>query len=116
MMTSAPSASCTSTARSGQRKWRAPSRWDRKVTPSSAISTSPGPARSRPLARSPRLNTWKPPESVRIGPGHEPVEAAEPRDALVPGAQEQVVGVREEDPDAQRLEVARLEGLHRPRR
>ena len=113
-MTSAPSASCTSIARSGERKWREPSRCERNVTPSSAISTRPGPARSRPSARSPRLNTWKPPESVRSAPAprHEPVEAAEAADALVPGAEEQVVGVGEEDPRAERLEIARLERLH----
>ena len=40
----------------------------------------PGPARSRPAARSPRLKTWKPPESVSIapGPGHEAVQPAQP--------------------------------------
>ena len=63
---------------------------------------------------SPRLKTWKPPESVRTAPPqrHEPVQPAEPLDPLVPGAEEQVVGVREDDAGAERLEVARLERLH----
>ena len=57
MAMSLPSASWISIARSGVSRWLEPSRWLAKVTPSS--STRP---------RWARLKTWKPPESVRIGP------------------------------------------------
>ena len=43
--------------RSGVSRCSLPSRWERKVTPSSSMR------RSRA-----RLHTWKPPESVKIGP------------------------------------------------
>ncbi len=43
MITSAPSASWTSVARSGERNCLEPSRWERKVTPSSRMVTMPGP-------------------------------------------------------------------------
>ena len=51
------------------------------------------------LRSAPRLNTWKPPESVRIGrvPAHEAVQAAVLRDHLEPGPQPQVEGVAEDD-------------------
>ena len=68
------SASSTPMAISGERKRREPSRWERKVTPSSEMATSPGPGRGTAppawerSARSPREKTWKPPESVRMGP------------------------------------------------
>ena len=57
-------------------------------------------------------NTWKPPESVRIGavPAHEPVQAAERGDPLRAGAEVQVVGVAEHD---LRAEVAQLGRQHR---
>ena len=42
---------------SGPMKIRRPSMWEEKVTPSSVIFRSPA-----------RENTWKPPESVSIGP------------------------------------------------
>src|SRR6266511_2966892 len=48
----------------------------------------------------------------RAAPGHEAVEPAQAAHPLVPGAKEQMVGVPEDDPDAERLEVARLERLH----
>src|SRR6266511_2150478 len=74
----------------------------------------PGPrpvAPRRPLAEAEDL------EPAGVGeegaaPRHEAVEAAEAAHALVPGAEEQVVGVCEHDPRAERLEVARLERLH----
>ena len=42
---------------SGERKWLEPSMWLWKVTPSSVIFRRPA-----------REKTWKPPESVRMGP------------------------------------------------
>ncbi len=56
MIRSAPSATWTSTAFSGERKCRAPSRCDWNSTPSSLI-----------FLRRARLKTWKPPLSVRMG-------------------------------------------------
>src|SRR2546427_3426926 len=56
-MMSAPSARWTSIASSGERKWDAPSIGDRNSTPSSVIRRSFA-----------RLQTWKPPESVRSAP------------------------------------------------
>ncbi len=53
---SAPSASWTSIACSGVKRWIDPSRWLRNVTPPSSTTR-----------RSPSETTWKPPESVRIG-------------------------------------------------
>ena len=58
MAMSAPKRRWISTARSGVSAWRVPSMWERKVTPSSSISRRPASDM-----------TWKPPESVRIGPG-----------------------------------------------
>ena len=58
-----------------------------KVTPSSSTRR-----------RWPRLKTWKPPESVRIGPS-QPMNRCRPpeaRDPLVAGAQGEVVGVGED--------------------
>jgi outer membrane protein assembly factor BamD len=55
--TSEPSASWTPIAISGVNRWTDPSRWLRNVTPSSSTTR-----------RSPSETTWKPPESVRIGP------------------------------------------------
>ena len=71
---SLPSAACTAIARSGVKRWALPSMCDRNVTPSSSI-----------LRRAARLNTWKPPESVRIGPvpGHEAVQPALAGDQLL---------------------------------
>ena len=56
---SEPRARCTAMDSSGPMKTLAPSTGEAKVTPSSLI-----------LRMAPRLNTWKPPESVRIGPFH----------------------------------------------
>ena len=55
---SASRARWISTQRSGVSWWRLPSMCDLKVTPSSAMSRI-----------SARDITWKPPESVRMGPG-----------------------------------------------
>ena len=57
MTMSEPSSRCTAMDASGPRNTIEPSTGERKRTPSSVI-----------LRRSPRLNTWKPPESVRMGP------------------------------------------------
>ena len=59
--------------------------------------------------------TWKPPESVRIGrlPSGEAVQAAEIADQFVAGAEPEVVGVAEDDLRAEQLEFGRVEGLHR---
>ena len=61
---------------------------------------------------------WKPPESVRMGrvPAHEAVEPAEAAHGLGAGAQQQVVGVAEDDLDAERVEVGGGEPGHRPAR
>ena len=53
---SGPSAICTPMECSGVNRCVVPSRWLLKVTPPSSITRS-----------SPRLTTWKPPESVRMG-------------------------------------------------
>jgi hypothetical protein len=55
---SEPSSVWISTARSGVSSTRAPSRWERKVTPLSST-----------LRSSESDMTWKPPESVRIACG-----------------------------------------------
>src|SRR6266567_8646443 len=57
---SAPRPIWASIALSGLKKCDEPSRWERKVTPSSLI-----------LRRSFRLKTWNPPESVKIACGHD---------------------------------------------
>ena len=59
MTISEPISICTCMETSGERNFLEPSIWERKVTPSSVI-----------LRRSPRLNTWKPPLSVRMAPSH----------------------------------------------
>ncbi len=56
IITSAPSAICTSIECSGEKKCLLPSRCDRNSTPSGDIFRS--------LLR---LKTWKPPESVSMG-------------------------------------------------
>ena len=58
MTTSESSAVCTCMEISGLRNTASPFTGDRKRTPS-----------SESLRNSARLNTWNPPESVRIGPG-----------------------------------------------
>ena len=114
-MTSAPRSSWTRMEVSGERKWREPSRWLRKVTPSSAMRTS------ELAALLPRALEAVDLEAARVGehgpaPGHEAVEPAQPPDPLVARAEVQVVGVPEDDPRAQLDEVPRREGLHAPRR
>ena len=59
MMMSAPSCSCARITVSGVKKCRDPSICERNSTPSSVT-----------LRFSARLNTWNPPESVRMGPCH----------------------------------------------
>ena len=54
--TSDPSERCTAIERSGSRKTFEPSMGERNSTPASVM-----------IRRAPRLNTWKPPESVRMG-------------------------------------------------
>ncbi len=58
-MMSEPIARCASTTDSGVNRWRLPSMWLWKRTPSSII-----------LRRAASEKTWKPPLSVRIGPSH----------------------------------------------
>ena len=86
---------------SGPMKIRRPSRWEAKVTPSSVIFRRPA-----------RENTWKPPESVRMGPSqsHELVQAAHLPHHVVAGTQVQVVGVGQLDLAAQLLQI---EGVRR---
>ena len=60
-----------SIARSGVSRWVEPSRCDVKVTPSSSTRR-----------RSARLKTWKPPESVRIGPSQAMNRCSPPRRAI----------------------------------
>ena len=75
-------------ASSGVNTWREPSYTELNSTPSSRMRRVPS-----------RLNTWKPPESVRIGPSqpHEAVQAAVRGDDLGPRAEVQVIGVAEDD-------------------
>ena len=93
---SEPSRAWMSVARSGVSRCRVPSRCDWNSAPSSVMTR-----------RCARLNTWKPPLSVRIGrvPADEAVQAAAPRDQLVAGPQEQVIGVAEDDLGAGLLEI-----------
>ena len=79
--------------------WREPSVWARKVTPSSW------------MVRSWASDiTWKPPESVRMGPGQfmNVCRAAEAGDAVCAGADHQMIGVAEHD-----LGPARPHGIDR---
>ena len=74
---------------------------DWNFTPSSVI-----------LRSAPRLNTWKPPESVRMGPS-QPMKRCSPPCAAItssPGPQPQVEGVAEHD---LRADLAQLRGRHR---
>ena len=77
-MMSLPSAVCTSTTDSGVNMCASPFKCDRNNTPASVTLRSPL-----------RLNTWKPPESVRIAPRpvHEAVQPTESLDRLVPRPQ-----------------------------
>ena len=78
-----------------------PSIGDRNSTPASVIDR-----------REPRLNTWNPPESVRIGrlPVHEAMQTAERFDGFGPRSQHQVERVGDDDP---RPEAVELLGHHR---
>ena len=73
---------------SGDRNSLLPSIGEANLTPSSVI-----------LRIAPSENTWKPPESVRIGPvpAHEAVQAAELVEHLGARAQPQVEGIAEDD-------------------
>ena len=103
MAMSERSASCMSMESSGVSRTSLPSIGERKRTPSSLS-----------VRRLLRLNTWKPPESVRIGraPVHEAVQAAVRCDHLRPRAQQQMEGVAEDDLRAQLLELLGRHGLH----
>ena len=72
---SEPSSICTSMARSGVSSTMAPSRCERKVTPSSVI-----------LRSGASDITWKPPESVRIGYGQR-MKACSPPSAATRSAE-----------------------------
>ena len=71
---SEPSSRCTSIARSGDSSSLAPSIWERKVTACSVT-----------LRRSDSDITWKPPESVSIGP-FQPVNFCKPPSAAIRSA------------------------------
>ncbi len=71
---SEPSSRCTSIERSGDNSTMAPSMWDRKVT-----------AFSLTLRSSDSDITWKPPESVRIGP-FQPMNVCRPPSAAIRSA------------------------------
>ena len=98
---SEPSASCTSIESSGVRRTALPSMGERNCTPSSVI-----------LRRLSRLNTWKPPESVRIGRCQcmKPCRPPCARMISLPGPQHQVKGVAEHDVRAEPFELL---GRHR---
>ena len=101
---SEPSAAWISMLSSGVSSIGVPSRWFWKRTPSSVILRS--------LASD---QTWKPPESVRIG-WFQPVNRCRPprsRDQVVARAQPQVVGVAEDDLGAELLELLRVQRLDR---
>ena len=82
-MMSAPSSCCTRMLTSGVNRCRSPLRNDLKVTPSSSTwairsrsgatmsdAASPAVSMARTfLNPTPWLITWKPPESVNVGPG-----------------------------------------------
>ena len=105
---STPSACWISTTSSGVSRCSVPpSRWERKRTPS-----------SRMVRRAARLHTWKPPESVRMGPSHAMKRCRPPssRDQGVTGPEEQVVGVGEDDLGPDLPEVRRGEALDRAQR
>ena len=75
-MMSAPRSSWLAMALSGVKRCRLPSICERKVTPSGSS-----------LRICARLNTWKPPESVSMGPGQPMKLCSPPKSAIkrVPG-------------------------------
>ena len=62
------------------------------------------------LRSSLRLNTWKPPESVRMARGHDMNRCRPPKraDQFVPGPQKQVIGVGEQDADVEVVQQVAL--------
>ncbi len=90
---------------SGDRKQRSPLTGDWNSTPCSLIVRS-----------LPRLKTWNPPESVRIGPvpAHEAVQAPVRLDHVDPGPQPKVEGIRQDDLRTDLLELGRAHRLDRP--
>ena len=101
---SEPSACWTPTASSGVNRWSDPSRWLRNATPSSSTTR-----------RSPSETTWKPPESVRIGPSQSMNRCSPPSRSMRswPGPQVQVVGVGQDDRRAGVADVVRRQRLDR---
>ena len=87
-MMSLPKASWTSTVEAGVNLCVSPFRCDWKVTPSSVILRRSGEAEDLEAAGI---------GEDGAGPGHESVQAAELADQFVAGAEEQVVGVAEDD-------------------
>ncbi len=89
---------------SGDRKHLSPFTGDRNSTPPPVI-----------LRNSPRLNTWKPPESVRIGPSQPMnlMQSAMRRDHFQPWTQPQMEGVAEHDVRADVFQLLRRHRLHR---
>jgi hypothetical protein len=83
-----PSSRWISIERSGVSRWRDPSRWLAKVTPSSVILRSVRQAHHLIAAAV---------GQDRAVPVHEPVQAAQPRHAFRAGAQHQVIGVAQDD-------------------
>ena len=106
MAMSERSARCTSIESSGVSRTSEPSSGERKRTPSSVI-----------LRSLRRLNTWKPPESVRIGllPVHEAMQPAVRGDDLRSGPQHQMERVAEDDLRAEALRAPRASSPSRCR-
>ena len=91
--------------RLGDRNRSEPSTWERNSTPSSAI-----------FRRLARLQTWKPPlvREDRTVPRHESMEPAELAHDVVTGAEEEVIGVGEDDPGARRSQLVGVEAFTVP--
>ena len=98
---SEPSAAWISMLSSGVSSIFEPSRWFWKRTPSSVILRS--------FASD---QTWKPPESVRIGfcQVRESMQTAQFPDQLMPGPQPEVVGISQNDLRAELLQLRRDAG------
>ena len=107
MAMSEPSACWISMDFSGVRKCSEPSRCERNTAPSSVT-----------LRSSAKLNTWKPPESVRIAPGQDMnlMQPAKPANQFMAGAQIQVIRVAQQNLHAQFAERLLRQPLHRARR
>ena len=104
---SAPSRSWISTARSGDRNTERPS--------SGLLNSTPSSLRRQNASSE---NTWKPPESVSIGPS-QPMNPCSPPCAATsssPGPQVQVIGVREHALHADPRELVGREPAHRAER